>query len=133
MYRNYHKRYSKYKKLWSLKRYCSDGIEHIENYFEALADGFDRWCIHHRLEFTMEGDLAHTSSSLKRLGMYYNRPSFEPVFMRVADHRSMHNGDTIKRGMLFKGTTGHLGHKHTEEAKQKMRDAKKRAKGVRCV
>lgn len=124
MYRNYHRRYSKYKKLWSLKRYCSDGIEHIENYSEALADGFDGWCIHHRLEFTLDGALAHTSNELKRMGMYYGRPAFELIFMTVAEHRRIHNNDAKSRGTLFKGSTGHLGHKHTEEAKMKMRLAK---------
>ena len=122
-----------YKKLWNLRRYCSDGIEHIENYANALADGFKGWCIHHRLEFTMDGDLAHTSDCLKRLGMYFARPSFELIFMRVVDHRRLHNNDARRRGTFFRGTTGHLGHKHTEESKQKMREAKKRRNGGHCA
>ena len=73
---NYHSRYAEYKKMWSLKRYCSYGFEQIENYQQAAADGFKGWCIHHRLEFTVDGNLAHTSDSLKRLGMYYHRPYF---------------------------------------------------------
>lgn len=104
-----------YKKPWNLRRYCSDGIEHIENYANALADGFKGWCIHHRL------------------GMYFDRPSFELIFMRVVDHRRLHNNDAKKRGTFFKGTTGHLGHKHTEESKQKMREAKKRRNGGHCA
>lgn len=128
-YHNYHARYSGYKKLWNLKRYCSYGFEKIENYDKACADGFNGWCIHHRLEFTTDGELAHTSSSLKRLGMYYNRPYFELVFMTVKDHRRLHNSDAKRRGTLFKGTTGHTGHKHTEEAKAKMRASRRKIGG----
>ena len=132
-YRNYHSRYAEYKKLWSLKRYCSYGFEQIENYQQAAADGFKGWCIHHRLEFTVDGDLAHTSDSLKRLGMYYNRPYFELVFMTVKDHRRIHNADEKRRGTLFKGTTGHTGHRHTEEAKRKMSESHRKNKEAHRV
>lgn len=133
MYRNYHKRYAAYKRLWKLKRYCSDDISLIENYAEALADNFKGWCMHHRLEFTLDGELALTSEDLKRLGMYYNRPHFELIFMTTRDHRHLHNGDAQRRGTLFKGTTGMLGHKHTEETKRKMRAAKLRKWKVKSV
>lgn len=133
MYHNYHKRYAAYKKLWNLKRYCSDDISLVENYSEALADNFKGWCIHHRLEFTLDGELALTSKELKRLGMYYNRPHFELIFMTTLDHRHLHNEDSKRRGTFFKGTTGMLGHKHTEESKRKMRDAKLRKMGVKSV
>ena len=130
---NYHSRYAEYKKMWSLKRYCSYGFEQIENYQQAAADGFKGWCIHHRLEFTVDGNLAHTSDSLKRLGMYYHRPYFELVFMTVKDHRKLHNTDSQRRGTLFKGSTGHTGHRHTEEAKRKMRESHCKNKEVHRV
>ena len=128
-YHNYHARYSDYKKLWKLKRYCSNGFEKIENYQQAVADGFKGWCIHHRLAFTIDGEFAHTSSSLKQLGMYYDRPYFELIFMTVKDHRRLHNADAKRRGTLFKGSTGHTGHKHTEEAKAKMRASHRKNRG----
>jgi hypothetical protein len=129
-YRNYHARYADYKKLWNLKRYCSYGFEKIENYGKALEDNFNGWCIHHRLEFTLNGDFAHTSKDLKRIGMYYGRPYFELIFMKVSDHRALHNEDAHKRGTLFKGTTGHTGHKHTTESKRKMSESHRKNKTV---
>lgn len=132
-YHNYHARYAEHKRLWELERYCSYGFEQIENYQQAAADGFKGWCIHRRLEFTVDGDFAHTSDSLKRLGMYYNRPHFELVFMTVKDHRRLHNADAKRRGTLFKGTTGHTGHRHTEEAKRKMSESHRKNKEARRV
>ena len=124
MFRTRKNQYTAHKKLWSLQRYCSDDISLIENYSKAAADNFKGWCIHHRLEFTLDGELALMSKDLKRLGMYYNRPHFELVFMTVRDHRHLHNQDAMRRGTFLKGTTGMLGHKHTEESKRKMSEAK---------
>lgn len=70
--------------------YCRKGEIHlIENYNEALASA-DLWECHHRLELTINGEFAHTHESLIRLKMYYNRPAFELIFLKVSDHKKLH-------------------------------------------
>lgn len=77
----------------TIYRYCRRGEESkIENYELAKADNFKGWCIHHRLELTLEGDFAHTMEDLIRLDMYYNRPYFELIFLRHNDHAKLHKG-----------------------------------------
>lgn len=76
-------------KYWS-KMYCRDGLEKIENYEQAISDKENKWAIHHRLEFTINGEFAHTKKELKRLGMYYHRPYFELIFMKSEDHKRLH-------------------------------------------
>ena len=72
-------------------KYYRDNERHlIENYEAAKADNFKGWDIHHRLELTLNGEYAHTRAELKRLGMYYNRPYFELIYMKHADHRRLH-------------------------------------------
>lgn len=93
------------KKSW--KRYCKDDITKIENYELAKADDFKGWCIHHRLEFDINGNEVHHPGVLTRLGMYFHRPYFELIFMKISDHLRMHNV----------GKKHGLGHKLTEQHK----------------
>lgn len=71
------------------EKYCKDYIK-IENYTSALKDNFKGWVCHHRLELTINGEYAHNVKELIRLGMYYNRPPYELIFMRVTEHRKLH-------------------------------------------
>ena len=67
------------------KSYCSEQLELVENYQQAEADGFEGWCIHHRLEIKPDG----TKMSSKQLidkDLYYGRPANELVFMKVGEH-----------------------------------------------
>jgi hypothetical protein len=80
-----------------LMKYCRNYTE-IENYEEALKDDFHGWICHHRLELTLYGEFAHTPQELERLGMYYNRPAFELIFLRRKEHQAIHN----------KGNKGHF-------------------------
>lgn len=64
--------------------------EKIENYYEALADEFRGWVLHHRLELTLDGQFAHYAKDLKRLGMYYNRPYYELIYMKHDEHSRLH-------------------------------------------
>lgn len=61
-----------------------------ENYDIAFTEGFKNWDVHHRLEFTINGEYAHSAAELKRLGMYYRRPYFELIFLRHEEHTSLH-------------------------------------------
>lgn len=62
----------------------------IENYELAKADNFKGWVLHHRLEFDLEGNGVHTPESLNRLGMYYNRPYFELIYLTRSEHNRIH-------------------------------------------
>ncbi len=79
--------------LFRAIEYCLD-FEKIENFDLAHKDNFKGWECHHRLEtHNSDGerrlvDLSMTE--LLALGMYYNRPAEELIFMRVKDHRQLH-------------------------------------------
>ena len=90
------------------KSYCSEPLELIENYQQALAENFEGWDIHHRLEIQKDGTRV-SAQELKDNGLYYDRPANELVFMRHGEHRSLHNvGNTYMKG-----------HKHSEESRKK--------------
>lgn len=91
---NCNKRYKtdvNYKLRRNVLKYVREGeLERIENYELALADNFEGWVVHHRLELTINGEYAHSEDELRLLGMYLNRPYYELIFMRKSEHRSMH-------------------------------------------
>ena len=103
----------------SLKSYCCGDISKIENYDKAIADTTQIWQCHHRLEtHNSDGErrpVDITSSELIALGMYYNRPADELIFLMHKDHVKLHLEHN------YKWTT--LGYKHTEEAKVKISEA----------
>lgn len=93
------------------EKYCKEP-EKIENYQKAKKDNFKGWECHHRLE-------THTSDGIRRpvdiphkeliaLGLYYNRPPEELIFLTESEHNAFRKGKKL-----------------SEEAKQKMRAAKK--------
>lgn len=79
------------------KRYCKDDIRKIENYDLAITDITQTWICHHRLELTLDGELAHTPKELMRLEMYYKRPYFELIFLTRSEHRKLHDGTQYAR------------------------------------
>ena len=93
-----------------LKYYCKD-YENIENYEKALADNFKGWDCHHRLEtHNSDGErrlVDITQKELKALGMYYNRPASELIFIKHSEHQFLH----------------HKGKKRSDAAKKKMSKA----------
>lgn len=72
------------------KIYCSEPIDKIEHYEEALAEDFAGWCIHHRLEIQPDGT-SMSRQELKDKDLYFNRPASELVFMRCEEHTSLHH------------------------------------------
>ena len=93
------------------QKYCKD-YENIENYQKALADNFKGWHCHHRLEthnsdgIRRDADISH--KELKALGMYYNRPAEELIFLTVKEHNAFKKGKH-----------------HSDETRKKLREAKK--------
>ena len=126
------------------KRFCKEP-EKIENYEKAKADNFIGWQCHHRLEtHTSDGErrlVDITADELQALGMYWNRPASELIFMTTKEHRLLHTkGESNpmygKQG-YWKGKTGPnkgklagennpmYGKHHSLSSIQKMSEAKK--------
>ena len=102
-------------KLEYLKNYCSEPLELIENYQQAEADGFEGWCIHHRLEIQPDGTRV-SAQELNDKNLYFHRPANELVFMRCGEHMTLHN----------KGENHPLfGKHHSAETRLKMSEANK--------
>lgn len=103
--------------MW-YKQYCKD-YENIENYQKAKADNFKGWHCHHRLEtHTPDGERRDVDigyKELKALGLYYNRPAEELIFLTSREHNAFKKG---KQGCW-------KGRHHTEEAKKKMAESHK--------
>ena len=133
------------------EKYCKEP-EKIENYYKAKKDNFKGWECHHRLEtHTSDGerlsvDISH--EELKALGMYYNRPPEELIFLTTSEHhvfrKGKHHTEEAKNkmseahkdkqfteshkkkiGAANKGNKNRLGKKHSEESKKRMAEAAK--------
>ena len=117
------------------ERYCKD-YENIENYEAAKKDNFKCWHCHHRLEtHNSDGErrlVDITGRELKALGMYYNRPVSELIFLTISEHSRLHmKGKHLseehkkKLREAMKGKQHALGCKRSEETKKKMSEAQK--------
>lgn len=63
----------------------------VENYELAKSDNFKGWCMHHRLELHPDCSLRFTKKSLIKLGLYYNRPPNELIWLTISEHGRLHN------------------------------------------
>ena len=70
-------------------KFCSEPLDKIEHYEEALAEDFVGWCIHHRREIQQDGTRV-SAQELKDNGLYFGRPASELVFMRNGEHTTLH-------------------------------------------
>lgn len=98
---------------WKLKRYCSEPLENIENYEKAIADTEHMWDCHHRAEILPCGRF--TAAQLKKHGLYWHRPSSELIFLRSAEHNSLHHT----------GNKFFLGKSHSDETKRRIAEKSK--------
>lgn len=90
------------KRIKRIEKICTNYWQ-IENYQKAIADKTQTWHCHHRKE-TDEGI---SGPELIKLGLYYDRPPEELIFLTKSEHAKLH---------------GHL-HKQKEETKEKLRQA----------
>ena len=108
------------------KRYCSD-IDNVENFEKASADNFKGWCCHHRLQtWTSDGkrrEVDISAAELKALGMYYNRPASELIFLTESEHSSLHNA--FNKGKYTGEKNPMYGKHHSEETKKRQSEAMK--------
>ena len=112
-------------------KFCSEPLDNIEHYEEALAEDFKGWCIHHRLEIQLDG----TRMSVQELidqNLYYGRPASELVFMRHGEHTTLHNtGNAYMKWHKHSADTrlkiaeAHKGKHHSAETRQKLSESHK--------
>lgn len=75
------------------KELCCEDISLIENYEEALADKTQTWICHHRKGI----ELNKSKKELKAMGLYYNRPACELIFLTESEHQRIHWEHNIER------------------------------------
>lgn len=71
----------------TVKRFCNEDISLIENYDKAIEDLTQTWDCHHRKEI----ELKLSGKQLDELGLYFNRPANELIFLTHAEHSILHN------------------------------------------
>lgn len=89
------------KNLKYLQKFCSEPIENIENYDEAVSSS-ERYELHHRDEVKILPSGIKVERSREYLienGRYYNCPTNELIFLSAADHRRLH--ESWKRTYFF--------------------------------
>jgi hypothetical protein len=94
VHRDEAKVYAKSHREYYLRKYYCINLEEVENYNLAKKDNFKGWDIHHRLEtYNSDGERRSvdiTRKELMKLGMYYNRPASELIFIKHKEHVSLH-------------------------------------------
>ena len=112
----------------NFKRFCKD-YENIENYQLAKKDNFKGWCCHHRLQtWTSDGErrlVDITAEELQALGMYYNRPAEELIFLTISEHSSLH-----KKGKHHSLYGKHLSEEHKIKISESMKGHTAWNKGI---
>lgn len=106
--------------------------ELIENYDKAMADTEMMWVCHHRFEtHDSEGNerlVEILPDELKPLGMYYDRPPEELIFMTQSEHKKLHcSFDTFRDKMSekMKGNQNCKGKALSEERKRRLSNTMK--------
>lgn len=115
------------KYLSKIKRlYCTD-VQHIENY-DSVVNSKGGWVLHHRLETHFEDGTPRplrcnlTSHELTALGMYYNRPANELIFLPKSEHCKLHACVNNNFKPLY-GNKNMLGKHMSEDTKEKIRNS----------
>ena len=122
----------------NFEKFCKEP-EKIENYEKAKADNFKGWECHHRLEtHTSDGErriVDITKKELISLGMYYNRPANELIFLTIKEHHEYLKGKKRSAETKKKLREAHLGQipwnkgKHTQpksdETRRRMSESNK--------
>lgn len=104
--------------------------EKTENYELAKADDFKGWECHHRLETHTSDDERRlvdiTRNELKALGMYYDRPAEELIYLKHSEHTRLHHkGKHLSEETKRKVSVSHKGKQLSDETKRKLSEAKK--------
>ena len=113
----------------NFERLCKD-YQDIENFEKAAAENFKDWNCHHRLEtHTSDGErraVDITAAELQALGMYYDRPASELIFLTVSEHSRLHmKGKHRSEETKNKISKAAKGRQFSKETKKKIREALK--------
>lgn len=113
------------------KKYCCEELSKIKNYSDAINDKTEIWHIHHLKEDRFSRE------ELIEMGLYYNRPASELIFLTPSNHKALHN-KILCKGLKFseernakislktKGEKNHFyGKHHSDETKVKISNAMK--------
>ena len=96
--------------IYAVTHYCKGNFAKIENFEMAMSDETQVWHCHHRLEtHTSDGEkrlIELTPTELRALGMYYDRPPEELIFLTKSEHGRIHT--PWNKGKK----TGHLSESH---------------------
>ena len=110
------------------RKFCYE-LENVENYEKAInSDG--GWTLHHRLETHFSDGTPRpirctiSSSELKALNMYYNRPAEELIFLTRSEHMKLHSTMNNNFKPMF-GNKNVKGMHHSNETKRKMSEVAK--------
>lgn len=109
-------------KSTEINRYCSEPVENIENYAQAVADKEHIWDCHHRLE--VQGGFTNSVKLLKKCDMYWNQPAERLIFLRRDEHLRLHIRLRNKGNEYSKGKKNRLGHHHSDETRRKISEAR---------
>ena len=115
---------------YNFKKYCKD-YENIENYEAAKKDDFIGWHCHHRLEtHTPDGERREVDIGYKELitlGLYYNRPAEELIFLTSGEHnayrkgrQAWNKGKKMSEEFCRKNSESHKGKHASDETRRKM-------------
>ena len=98
-------------KIKAVKQYCCEDPSLIENYYEAI-NSEESWHCHHRL-----GIILHKKKKeLIELGLYYNRPASELIFLTNSEHQKLHH---IKDNTFL---LEHLSEEHKEKISKTLKE-----------
>ena len=120
---------------YNFKRYCKN-YQDIENYEKAKKDDFVGWDCHHRLEtHTPDGKRREVDigyKELKTLGLYYNRPAEELIFLTTREHNAYNKGKPawnkgkkMSEEFCRKNSESHKGKHASDETRRKMSEVRK--------
>jgi len=99
----------------NVRYYCCEDISTIENYKNAIEDPSQTWSCHHKKEI----ELRKTKQELIDMGLYYDRPASELIFLTHFEHQSLHQ--SYKYGIY----SPMYGKHHNEESRRKMSESRK--------
>ena len=102
------------------EKYCKN-YTNIENYDKALADNFKGWCCHHRKGVDI------TREELISLGMYYDRPASELIFLTRSEHKSLHKPSDDTKNKMSEASKGkYAGEKNPMYGKHPAEETRKK-------
>ena len=111
-------------------KYCSDDVSLIENYNEAINSDKQYVC-HHKNGITLNKSI----TELKELGLYFNRPANELIFLEISEHKRLHMGcNNPSKNKDRSGENNPMYGKHYKHTKESINKITvNHAKSIPCI